>query len=243
VLKTTIQTAVELVYPPRCVGCGVLVNSDHGLCGSCWGETPFIGGTACDKCGIPLAGESDTEVHCDDCMTIARPWDQGRAALVYKDNGRKLVLGLKHGDRQEIAPLAGKWLAQSVRDVLQPNMLIAPVPLHWMRFLKRRYNQSALIAQALGRETGLMVCPDLFERPIKTPSLDGLTRDERFAQLQDSIRLSKKRRHLIAAGRPLLIVDDVMTSGATLAACAEAARASQAGDICIAVLARVAKDA
>jgi predicted amidophosphoribosyltransferase len=237
------QSALHLIYPSQCISCRDLVESDNALCGKCWRDTPFISGLVCDKCGTPLPGEDTGEsILCDDCMTIARPWKQGRAALLYKDTGRKLVLGLKHGDRLDLATSGGQWMAKAAEPLIKPNMLIAPVPLHWMRMLKRRYNQSALLANALSKATKLSCCPDLLVRNKRTRSLDGLGRDERFKMLADSININARRRHRLT-GRSILLVDDVMTSGATLAACAEACLAAGAKEVLTVTLARVAKDA
>jgi len=237
-----IQTAVELLYPPRCLGCGDMVESDFGLCGPCWRDTPFIGGTVCDACGVPLMGAPDGfRLECDDCMETPRPWSQGRAALIYKDRARQMVLALKHGDRAEIARPAGVWMARAARPFLRDGMLVAPVPLHWSRLARRRYNQSALLAQAVARETGLSLCPDLLVRPRRTPSQDGKSAPMRFAAMAGKIAPHPKRRHRMA-GRAVILVDDVMTSGATLAACAQACRKGGARDIFVLTLARVAKD-
>lgn len=219
-----------------------MVESDFGLCASCWRDTPFISGTVCETCGVPLPGEPDGfRLDCDECMAQARPWGDGRAALVYRDKARQLVLALKHGDRPEIARAAGAWMARAARPLLRDGMLVAPVPLHWSRLLKRRYNQSALLARSLARETGLELCPDLLIRDRRTPMLDGKSAEERFRLLSDVIR-PHPRRGGRAADREVLLVDDVMTSGATLAACARAVRAAGAAEVHILALARVAKD-
>ena len=237
-----IQTAVELLYPPRCLGCGALVDSDFGLCGICWRDTPFIGGTVCDACGVPLPGAPDGHrLECDDCMDTPRPWAMGRAALLYRDRARQMVLALKHGDRQEIARPAALWMARAARPMLRDDLLIAPVPLHWGRFLKRRYNQSALLARALARATGLTHCPDLLIRARRTAMLDGKSAAQRFADLSGAISAHPRRRRRLE-GRPVLLVDDVMTSGATLAACTEACLAAGSGNVFVLTLARVAKD-
>lgn len=220
-----------------------MVDSDFGLCGTCWRDTPFIGGTVCDACGVPLQGESDgTRIECDECMAAPRPWSQGRAALIYRDAARRIVLRLKHGDQSEVAQPAAKWLAQAGRSFLTSRTLIAPVPLHWSRLLKRKYNQSALLSGALGAETGLAQCPDLLVRRRKTESQEGKNSDQRFANLDGAIAVHPRRRHRIA-GRPVVIVDDVMTSGATFAACAQACLEAGAADVSVLALARVAKDA
>ena len=236
-----IQTAVRLIYPPRCMGCGGLVDSDMGLCAHCWRDTPFISGTVCDACGAPLIGPSASHrIECDDCMTTPRPWAQGRAVLLYRDRGRQLVLALKHGDRTEIASMAAPWMARSARPMLTPSLLIAPVPLHRLRLAGRRYNQSAILAQALADATGMAVCPDLLQRARATTSQDGKTADERFANLAGAITVHPRRRHRLA-GRPVLLVDDVMTSGATFAACTMACQQAGAAEIFVLALARVTK--
>ncbi|WP_299619078.1 ComF family protein [uncultured Tateyamaria sp.] len=238
-----LQTAISAIYPPRCLGCGELVDSDFGLCGTCWAETEFVGDTACDICGTPLPGFDDGgDLTCDGCLKAPKQWDKGRAALIYSGMGRKLVLRLKHGDRQEIARPAATWMRTAVQPLLTENTLIAPVPLHWMRLAKRRYNQSALIARSLAEITGLDWCPDLLERTKRTVSLDGRRHAERAEILEDAIRINPKRRHRIIA-RPVLLVDDVLTTGATLNACAAACRTAGARDVCVSVLARAVKRA
>ena len=183
-----LQTALAAIYPPRCLACGGMVDSDFGLCGTCWGQTQFVGRTRCDMCSVPLPGQSGGEtLQCDDCMRAPKPWEQGRAALIYEGIGRKLVLGFKHGDRQEVATPAARWMLNACRDMLDHNVLIAPVPLHWMRLAKRRYNQSALLACALSDLSGCDWCPDLLVRTQYTPSLDGKSREMRQGILSGAL--------------------------------------------------------
>lgn len=242
-IRRAVQTALRLIYPPRCSSCGALVDSDFGLCGPCWRDTPFIAGLCCDLCGAPLPGaDTGTPEICDDCLRVARPWARGRAALLYRDNGRKLVLALKHGDRHDLVHPAAKWMTRAAQPLLTRDMVIAPVPLHWMRMLSRRYNQAALLAQAVARDSGLPCCPDLLVRPRRTPPLKGLGRDARHATLTDTIMAHPRRRGRMA-GRTVLVVDDVMTTGATLAVAAQACLTGGAADVRILTLARVAKDA
>ena len=237
------QGLIRAIYPARCLSCGALTDDDFGLCGPCWRDTGFIGGTVCDLCGTPLPGDArDEAVHCDDCLTIARPWTRGRAVFLYSGTGRKLVLQLKHGDRTDLAPSLARWLARTARPLVEPGTILVPVPLHWSRLLARRYNQAALLAQTAAGLLGLAHCPDALLRRRRTAPLDGHGRDARFAALDGTITPQPARRSRIA-GRPDLLVDDVMTTGATLAAATEALHAAGASQVCAIVLARVAKDA
>ena len=238
-----LQTAVSLIYPPRCITCGDLVESDFGLCGPCWRDTRFLGGAVCDGCGVPLtAGGQDGDVHCDGCMQAPPPWVQGRSALLYRDTGRKIVLGLKHGDRQEMARPAGLWMANMMRGMLAEDTLVVPVPLHWMRLLTRRYNQSALLAKAVAGNLDLKWCPDALVRVRRTSSLEGLSRVERFKTLENAI-CPHPRQGKVLEGRPVVLVDDVMTSGATLIACTNACILAGSGPVRVLTLARAVKDA
>jgi ComF family protein len=237
------QSIIRAIYPAQCVSCDTQTEAENGLCAACWRQTQFIDGAICDTCGAPLLGDDCGQaLQCDDCLVIARPWDQGRAVMVYTGIGRKLILGLKHGDRTDLALPAGVWMARAARDLIRPDTVIVPVPLHWQRLFWRRYNQAALLAQALGRFVDRPVCVDALQRKRRTKPLDGVGRDARFAALAGVVIPHPNRRAQIA-GRAVLLVDDVMTSGATLAACAEAARQGGAAQISIIALARVVKDA
>jgi len=243
VVASAIQTVFETVFPPQCISCQALVETNGGLCGPCWRDTHFISGLSCDKCGAPLPGEtSDRDELCDDCMTIARPWDKGRSAVVYSGTGRRLVLGLKHADRSEICRPVTRWMVHQIEPVLAGNTVVAPIPLHWLRYYKRRYNQSALLAKDIARQTENSFVPDLLVRKKATRSLDGLTKDQRFQALSDAITPNPRRSRQIE-GAHILLVDDVMTSGATFAAATEACFAKGAASVCVVALARVVKDA
>lgn len=236
-----LQSALRLIYPPQCLLCGTLVESNASLCGACWTDTPFIIGLACDCCGVPLPGQAQpgARILCDGCMSAKRPWRRGRAAFLYRDNARKLVLGLKHGDRSDLVAPASRWLARALAPILHEDMIVTCVPLHWRRLLARRYNQAALLSRTVAQIADLEHCAELLHRPRATRKLDGVDRVTRAAILQDAIVPNRKYCARIA-GRHVLIIDDVMTSGATLSAATEACRAAGAVDVSIGVLARVA---
>ncbi len=238
---------MRIVFPPQCLCCGARVETEGALCPACWPRTPFVQGLVCDACGTPLPGsEAEGRVLCDDCLATPRPWVQGRAALMYREAGRDLVLALKHADRLDLAPALAGWMARAAGPILADGMIVAPVPLAWRRMLKRRANQAAVLALALarhpiGRRHGLTAQPDLLIRTRDTGSQDGLTRDQRAVNVRAAFDVRPSRRAALA-GRPVLLIDDVMTSGATLAACAEACLATGSGPVSVLVLARVAKD-
>jgi predicted amidophosphoribosyltransferase len=236
-----IDTLIEAVYPPHCLACAEIVGAPGALCPACWSEATFLAGTRCHACGAPLPGEDDGgTLRCDDCLAAPRPWSAGRAALAYSGTGRRLVLSLKAADRTDLPRAAAGWMAAAGRDLIAPGLLVAPVPLHRWRLFRRRYNQSALLSGALARDEGLEHCPDLLVRRRATASQDGRSREARFENVAGAIAVHPGRRARLA-GRAVLLVDDVMTSGATLAAAAEACLAGGAADVRALALARVLK--
>jgi len=235
------QSVLRVLYPAQCVSCGEFVEESGGLCGSCWQQTPFLSGAVCDCCGAPMVGTVIAGDICDQCMSIARPWTRGRAAMAYRDNGRRLVLALKHGDRLDLARPAARWMARAGLPILREGMLAVPVPAHRWRLLRRRYNQAAALAQALARIAPVSYVPDALVRTRRTKVQDGKGQEARFVNLASAIA-PHPRNGVRLKGADVLLIDDVMTSGATLAAAAEAALAAGAREVCVLVLARVARD-
>lgn len=249
VLHGTMKGALRLLYPPQCVACGAPVaggSDDPGqLCPACFPDTRFITGNACGRCGVPLpddgTGADDPMLTCDDCLSIARPWAQGRAAMVYAGTGRRLVLALKHGDRPDLAPALAAWLARAAAPLIAPDTIVAPIPLYLRRLLKRRYNQAALISCRVARAHGVLHGADLLVRRRHTPGQDHGSLSDRFANVAGALAVNPRRLATIA-GRPVLLIDDVMASGATMAAATDALLAAGSGPVSVAVLARAVKD-
>ena len=238
-MRTGMQRAAlavhDALFPATCLVCHAPVAT-VGLCPPCRRDAPFVSGAACDGCAVPLPGHADGALLCDHCRVAPRPWDEARAALLYDGTGRRLVLQLKHADRTELAQAASTWLGRAARDVLRPDTLVVPVPLHRLRLLRRRYNQSAEIARALARLTGGPYRPTALRRIRATLPQDHRSRPDRQANVAGSIALSED-----VAGAHVALVDDVMASGATMAACAQALRGGGAARITALALARVAR--
>lgn len=239
------KAALRVVYPPQCLSCGAGVDRDGTLCPLCWRDCEFITGCACTRCGLPLplpgAGEAGDDLLCDDCLVTDRPWQAGRAAVAYRGIGRDLVLALKHGDRPDLAGPLGEWLARAAGPLIAADMLVVPIPLHPRRLLKRKYNQAALLSARLAAACGLRHAPGLLRRIRATPAQDHRSHAERYENLRGAFAVPPRFRDQIK-GRAVLLVDDVMASGASMTAATRALQAVGAGAVSVAVLARAMKD-
>lgn len=233
-----LQRVIKALYPDQCLSCGEPTEGHDALCAGCWSETRFLLGHGCDQCGAALLGVSDGVADlCDRCMAHPMPWRRGRAAIAYDGLGKRLVLSMKHGDRPAHARPFGRWMARAGRDILRDGPLLVPAPLHWTRLLTRRFNQAAELARSVAEVTGLDWCPDALRRVRRTAPLGTLGRPDRYAILSNAIAVSPHKSAVIA-GQHICLIDDVLTSGATLTACTEACLAAGAREVSVLVLAR-----
>lgn len=242
-LRRTIAAAsaalLDALLPPRCLCCGTAVDRQGGLCPGCWTGLRFIAPPFCARCGLPFEYEAQDGNVCGACLAEPPAFARARAVLVYDDGSRPLVLGFKHGDRIHAADAYGGWLARAGKELLADADLLAPVPLHRGRLFRRRYNQAALLAQALSRHCGVPAIPDLLVRPRATPTQGGLNRKDRHANVKGAFRL---RAGPPVTGKRVVVVDDVLTTGATLAECARVLLKAGAARVDVVTLARVVKD-
>jgi ComF family protein len=228
---------IDAIYPPRCPLCAALLAEQEGLCGACWRDLAFPGTPACDLCARPLRAGRVSDGLCDACLEEP-PTHQGvSAATVYNAASRQLVLAFKHGGRMGLAPMLARLMAARLAGV-GPGWVIVPVPLHRWRLWRRGYNQAGLLARELARLTGGTLVIDGLVRRRRTPSLGKLGREERASVMQGAIAAHPRRTGALAGAR-VLLVDDVLTSGATSNACIAALRGAGAQAVRIACFARV----
>lgn len=231
---------VDALLPPQCMLCTAQVDAPGRLCQSCWPGIGFIAAPCCPVCGIPYAVPVPDGLVCGACLKQPPPFARARAAFVYGGGGRDLVLRFKRGDRTDLAPGLAGLMRQAGAALLTDCDAILPVPLHRWRLWRRRFNQSALLAQALGRLCDRPVLLDHLERPRPTRSLGRLNRAARQRELAGAIRVAPGREADLR-GRRLLLVDDVLTTGATVNACCRALRRAGAAEVTVLTLARVVR--
>jgi ComF family protein len=232
--------ALNLLLPPRCLRCGAMVDTLGSLCAGCWEEIAFLGPPFCAVCGFPFEFEVEEGALCASCTRRRPAYRCARAVFRYDDVSRDLILAFKHADRSDGAPAFARWLVRAGQGILADADLLVPVPLHWTRLFQRRYNQAALLAHSLGRATGLPVEAMLLVRRRATPSQGGLSAGARRRNVRGAFavrgRLASRAQRL-----NIVLIDDVLTTGATVGECARTLLAAGAGAVDVLTLARVVR--
>lgn len=234
------RSGVDALLPPQCMLCTAQVDEPGRLCVDCWPSIGFIAEPCCPTCGTPHAVPVPAGLLCGACLKEAPPFARARAVFLYGGGGRDLVLRFKRGDRTDLAPGLAALMRQAGAPLLAECDAILPVPLHRWRLWRRRFNQSALLAQALGGMTGRPVMLELLQRRRATRSLGRLNRAARKRELAGAIGVDPGQAGAIR-GRRLLLVDDVFTTGATVNACCRALLRAGAAEVTVLTLARVVR--
>ena len=233
---------IDLIYPPRCPLCGEGLAAQSGLCSSCWSELVIPGEPCCSLCQRPFGeGQVEQGAICAPCMAEPPKHDGIAAGTLYNEAARKLVLGFKHGGKIAHAPLLAGLIMARLPE-MDDDWAIVPVPLHRQRLWHRGYNQAALLAGQIARRTGARLIVDGLQRRKATPSLGGLGKKARKRALSGAIAVNV-RRSAELQGRNILLVDDVLTSGATSSACVSALKRAGAEKVVIACASRVLHEA
>lgn len=231
------RAALDFVYPPLCIGCRALTAAPGSLCAECWQEIGFLEGPACKCCGLPFDLDPGPDTFCAGCLADPPSFDSARAVMRYDEASRGPILALKHADRLDLVPGFARWLDRAGRALLDEIDVIVPVPLHARRLWWRRYNQSAELARALAGLSAKRIAPLVLARIRATPSQGEMpSAKARKRNMRGAFRVRGE-----VGGLRILLVDDVLTTGATVDACARALKRAGAQKVHVLALARVVR--
>lgn len=235
------QWLLAAAFPPRCPGCEVAVEVQHNFCPACYGKLQFITDPQCSQCGLPFAVPMEAGARCPSCLANPGEYDRIRAPLVYNEASAPTIRALKFHDRYTGLGRAVRLMHRALGEDAARVDVIVPVPLHWRRLLRRRYNQSALLAFGLAELLARPCMPGLLRRVRPTPPQARLSRAERLKNMRHAFAAPQKL-HAALQHKTVLLVDDVVTTGATVDACARALKHAGAAHVLVLALARTTKE-
>ncbi|TXG83507.1 MAG: ComF family protein [Sphingomonadales bacterium] len=242
VLQSAARGALDLVLPPLCLACREQVRDPGTFCARCWGQLRFLGAPCCAQCGAPFPHEVAPGLRCAACLASPPPYAAARACWRYGDAAAAAIVAFKHADRTEHAQALARHMLRVGAELLEPpDSVLAPVPLHWRRLWRRGYNQAALLATALAGMSGRPAVLDALVRKRATPSQQGLNRQARARNVARAFVVNPARRKRLA-GTTVVLIDDVLTTGATVDACCRALLGAGVRDVRVLTVARVADD-
>jgi ComF family protein len=236
-VRSTARLALDIALPTLCVACREPVAGE-GVCATCWAKLSFIAPPHCPRLGIPFVYDPGPDMLSMEAIANPPAYTRARAAVRYDEVARTLVHALKYQDRTDLAPTMGRWMARAGHELLDEADMLIPVPLHWRRAWRRRYNQSGALARVIQGKSGVRLRGDLLLRVRSTEQQVGLSRQQRASNVQGAFEVSPDRRSEVA-GRRVILIDDVLTSGATVDACARALLRAKAAQVDVLVFARV----
>lgn len=229
------RSILDFALPPRCGGCGAIVDEVDSFCADCWAKLEFLGPGGCSRCGLPLRA-TDAET-CAVCLARPPRLDRIRAAVVYGDISRSIAMRLKYGRKVALARTMSRYM-QPVVGELPADALLVPVPLHRIRLWNRGFNQSAIVARELSLRTGVPLALDALRRVRATPPLKGLNMRQRRRTVAGAFRAGEIAQ---LRGRTIILIDDVLTTGSTANACARVLKRAGAARVELVSWARVVR--
>lgn len=237
-LRMPFRLVLDIGLPPLCPSCRDPLGDGAGLCPDCWSKLSPIERPFCEKLGIPFTYDPGPGIYSMQAIADPPAYTRARAAVRYDDVARTMVHALKYGDRLDLAPVMARWMARAGADLLQDADIVVPVPLHWRRLWARRFNQSATLAGLIAKPRRLAVSHTALKRVRATPQQVGLSKTERATNVQGAFQVDAAGKAEIAR-RHVVLVDDVLTSGATVDTCARALLRAGARQVDVLVFARV----
>ncbi|MDX9689585.1 MAG: ComF family protein [Alphaproteobacteria bacterium] len=236
--RNILVLGVDFILPPLCVGCETPITRAHALCADCWAKIRFISDPFCACCGFPFDYPMGEGALCGKCLSEPPSYDMVRSAVIYDEESRGMILRLKHADQTHLHVVLAGWMTRCGQEALTGCDAVLPVPLHRWRLLKRRYNQSALLASAIAKQTGLSYWPDALLRVKATDSQKDKGEKARRANVAKAFAVNPR---FDVSGQTLVLIDDVFTSGATVSECARVLKKAGAASVRVITLARVAR--
>ena len=235
------KAALDTLFPPQCLLSREMVTAPGELAPSVWKTLHFLDAPFCAVCGVPFAVDAGLDAVCPSCLAQPPAYDRARAAFVYDDHSKRLILDFKYRDRHDGANAFAGWMYRAGRELFKSNALVAPVPLHFSRLLRRRFNQSAMLSLKLAELAGVEVVPDLLVRNRRTPQQKGLSWRARRRNVAGAFSLNERYAREFR-DRDVVLIDDVFTTGATVEACARVLKRRGAKKVDVLTLARVVSE-
>lgn len=231
---------LNIIFPPQCLVCDGRVATHGAMCGACWQGVAFITDPMCDACGLPFEFDIGKNAMCADCLHTRPPYAHARAAFRYDEKSNRLITRFKYGDHTQLAKIYGQWLTSAGKELLARSDLLIPVPLHYWRFVSRRFNQSAMLAGEISKKTGLLHLPNAIKRTRHTKQQTGLTKPQREENVKNAFTINKRYKQMVK-GKNILLIDDVITTGSTIEQCTKALIKAGAAQVNVLTLARAGR--